>query len=277
MTLLLSFIVLILNSLVLYVVPEGRVAYWANWTFLGLTKGNWGEQHTTVGFLFLFAAILHTFYNWKPIMAYMKNKAREFKMFTAPFNIALAIVFLCVLGTYYPVPPMSTIVHISENFKDAASDKYGNPPYGHAELSSLKMLAKKEGLNLEKSMQLLKEAGIAFENEKETIKDIATKNNQSPHQIYEIIKAAAAKGSAPKKSANHMSTPLPDNPQPGWGNKKLSDICKTYGLNEKAVLAGFAAQGITAEGNSTVKEIAADNEINPMAIFEALQTVAEQK
>ena len=276
MTLLLSFIVLILNSLVLYVVPEGRVAFWANWTFLGLTKGDWGEQHTNIGFLFLFAALLHTFYNWKPIMAYMKNKAREFKMFTAPFNIALTLVFICVLGSYYPFPPMSTITHISEHFKDAAAEKYGNPPYGHAEVSSLRMLAKKEGLNLKKSMQLLREAGIVFEDEKETLKEISTENNQSPQQIYEIMRMARADGSTQKKSTSLSST-LPDHPLPGWGNKKINDICATYGLSEKTVLAGFAAQGITIEANATVKEIAADNDINPMAVFEALQTIAGQR
>ena len=36
MTMVWSLIILILNSIVLYVVPEGRVSYWADWRFLGL-------------------------------------------------------------------------------------------------------------------------------------------------------------------------------------------------------------------------------------------------
>ena len=59
MTLLTSLVVLIVNSVVLYIVPEGRIAHWANWIFLGLTKEEWADQHLTVGALFLIALIFH--------------------------------------------------------------------------------------------------------------------------------------------------------------------------------------------------------------------------
>jgi hypothetical protein len=52
------------------------------------------------------------------------------------------------VGTYFQVPPMSTVIDFGESFKDAAAEKYGEPPYGHAELSSLKVFVKK--MNLEK-------------------------------------------------------------------------------------------------------------------------------
>ena len=38
MTMLVSFVLLLVNSVILYVVPEGRVAYWADWHMGGLTK-----------------------------------------------------------------------------------------------------------------------------------------------------------------------------------------------------------------------------------------------
>ena len=158
MTMLISLVILILNSVVLYVVPEGRVAYWADWRFWGLTKTQWGDQHITVGVLFLIAGFLHIYFNWNPIVAYMKNKAREVKVFTGSFNVALAVTAVFVVGTYAMIPPMSTILDISSHFKDAGSEKYGEPPYGHAELSSLKMFSKKEGLDPEKSLELLKAA-----------------------------------------------------------------------------------------------------------------------
>ena len=188
MTMLLSLVVLILNSVILYVVPEGRVAYWADWKFFGLTKGDWSAQHTTVGFLFLFAGLLHIYFNWKPILAYMKNKARQVKVFTGSFNVALALTVIFIVGTYYNVPPMSTIVEISEHFKDEAAKTYGEPPYGHAESSSLKMFTKRESLDLAKSMELLEAADIAVSGEKESIKDIADNASKSPQQIFEIIK-----------------------------------------------------------------------------------------
>lgn len=271
MTLLLSFIVLIFNSLILYVVPEGRVAFWANWNFLGLTKGHWGEQHITIGFLFVFSGMLHIFYNWKPIIAYMKNQARQIKIFTTPFNIAFALVIFVAVGTYYQIPPMSTIVDISSSFKGAAAEKYGEPPYGHAELSSLKMLIQREGGDLGKSLQLLKQAGIQFEGEQDILKNIAIKNGKSPQQIYEIIKPKEVKEN--NKISHESSASFPDHPQPGWGNKNISDICETYSLNKQKVIDGFAAQGIAIRPESTVKEIAEDNNTTPMAIFEVLRGI----
>ena len=58
LTLLLSFVILVLTSIVLYIVPEGRVAYWSDWRLLWLSKTQWGDIHTNSGFLFLAAGLL---------------------------------------------------------------------------------------------------------------------------------------------------------------------------------------------------------------------------
>ena len=77
---------------------------------------------------------------------------------------------------------------LSESIKDAAAEKYGEPPYGHAELSSLKTFTKKMGIDLKESMKLLKEAGFTVEGEMQTISVIGKLNNISPQQIYLTIK-----------------------------------------------------------------------------------------
>ena len=277
MTLFISGIILLFNSIVLYVVPEGRVSYWADWRFLGLTKSDWGAQHTTVGFLFLFAGLLHIYYNWKPIVAYMKNKAKEFKLFTASFNVGLILTLVFVVGTYFNVPPMSTILNISEGFKRAASDKYGEPPYGHAESSSLKMFASKENLDLNKSMELLKASGIEVTNEKSTIKDIANKASKSPQEIYNIIKPASLKSnSATNKSreASPMAEFL-ENPQSGLGKKILADICTTYSLDLDVIMKGLGERGIKAEPENTLKQIGEANDTTPMQIYETMKEIIE--
>lgn len=92
------------------------------------------------------------------------------------------------LGTYLEVPPFSSILGLSESIKDAAAEKYGEPPYGHAELSSLKAFTKKMGLDLKESMSLLKDAGFKVEGEMQTLSAIGKLNNVSPQQIYLTIK-----------------------------------------------------------------------------------------
>ena len=274
MTMFLSFTVVILNSVVLYVVPEGRVAYWADWTFLGMTKSQWGQQHTTVGFLFIAAGLLHTYFNWHRIVTYMQNKVRETKIFTKPFSIALAVVAVFIVGTYYQIPPISSINHLSEHFKESAAETYGEPPYGHAESSSLKMFVKREGFDLQKAMQLLEGAGIKVLSEKNTLKEIANGAGKSPQHIYNIIKlATVAELNLPDASAAVELQAFPDAPQSGWGNKTLAEVCELYGLNRERIIHKLSDKGISAEGDRKIKEIAAENGLQSMELFEMLHEI----
>lgn len=277
MTLFISGICVLFNSIVLYVVPEGRVSYWADWRFLGLTKSDWGAQHTTVGFLFITAGILHIYYNWKPIVAYMKSKAKEFRLFTGAFNIGLALTLFFVVGTYFSVPPMSTILNISEHFKNSAAEKYGEPPYGHAESSSLKMFTGKEKIDLKKSMELLEAAGIRVESEKDVIKDIAQKAGMSPQEIYDIIKPAAisADSTSVYPHGSTPSSPFPESPPSGFGKKILADVCSSYSLDLTSIVQGLAERGITANAENTIKQIAESNDTTPMQIYESIKEIAE--
>jgi hypothetical protein len=84
----LSFVVTVVTSVVLYIVPQGRIAYWANWRLWGLTKEQWGGIHINVGILFIIGLGFHIYYNWKPMMTYLKNNARNLKIFTKEFNLA---------------------------------------------------------------------------------------------------------------------------------------------------------------------------------------------
>ena len=185
---LLSFILLITTSIILYIVPHGRVAYWADWRLWGLTKTEWSNIHINLGILLLLAISLHIYYNWKPITSYLKNKAKQVKVFTKEFNIALALTIIFVLGTYLFIPPFSWVLELSESIKDSATIKYGEPPYGHAELSSLKTFTSKMGLDLNQSMERLQKVGITFDSAKQTLKEIAESNIISPQQLYLAMK-----------------------------------------------------------------------------------------
>ena len=125
LTMLISFILCIITSVILYIEPHGRVAYWADWRLWGLSKTEWDGLHINLGVLLLLAGLLHVYYNWKTITAYLKDKARQVKVFTIDFTIALLITLAFGVGTYFNVPPMSTILEIGESIKDAGSVRYG--------------------------------------------------------------------------------------------------------------------------------------------------------
>ena len=59
----LSFILMLPTAIILYIVPQGRIAYWADWHLWGLTKTQWGAIHINLGLLFLITLSLHIYYN----------------------------------------------------------------------------------------------------------------------------------------------------------------------------------------------------------------------
>jgi hypothetical protein len=71
-----GFLIMAVTGLVLYVVPQGRIAYWTNWTFLNLTKSNWGDVHILSSILFIIAGAFHIYFNWKPLMNYLRDRTR---------------------------------------------------------------------------------------------------------------------------------------------------------------------------------------------------------
>ena len=265
LTALLSFILLILNSVVLYIVPHGRVAYWADWRLWGLTKTEWGNQHIIIGVLFLIAIFLHIYYNWKPIVAYLKNKARQFKLFTQEFNIALIISIICVVGAYVEVPPFNWVLDFGESIKNSATLKYGEPPYGHAELSTLKTFASRTGLELASSMTQLKKAGVRFENADQTLLEIAKRNDMTPQQVYWAMKPEQKPGTVKL---------LPNSPQKGMGKRALADICREYNLDLSTVLKTFADSGIPAGEDSTIQQIAEKHAISTAEVYQILKNAA---
>jgi hypothetical protein len=218
-----------------------------------------------MGILFLLAGFLHIYYNWNPIILYLKTRARKIRIFTANFNIALAVTMAVGVGTYFMVPPMSTIIRIGESIKDQAAAKYGEPPYGHAELSSLRIFTKRTGLDLEKGKELLAGAGIGFEGEEQTMLDIAGSNELTPKQLYEVLKEARTADSGDA---------FPSSPPPGFGRRSLAEVCAEFQLHPPTVIRGLAEKGIQAESAQIIQEIAAANQVSPMTVFEALQEVA---
>jgi len=266
LTALLSFILILLTSIILYIVPEGRVAYWADWRLWGLTKAQWGDIHIINGLLFLISIFLHIYYNWTLIVNYLKNKSKEIKVFTKEFNLALVLTVVFTLGALVGLPPFQTVLDISSNIKDAAADKYGDPPYGHAELSTLRTFVKRQGIDLSAAMAKIKKNGVKFKDETQTLKDISRQNGMSPQQVYLAMKPDMPEGAAIK---------LPENPPSGLGRRTLADICQDYGLNVKVVERALAEKNMKATADMTMKAIAEKYNVGPSDVFEVLKNSAK--
>lgn len=266
LTALLSFVFMLVTSIILYIVPQGRVAYWADWTLLGLDKTQWGDMHINMGLLFLVSIGLHIYYNWKTILAYLKDKTRRLKVWTPEFNVAFGLTAFLLVGTLASVPPFNWPLVFNAHLKDAAAIEYGEPPYGHAELSRLDQFTRKTDLALPEAVAALKAAGIRFDSDQETLQTIARENGRSPQDIYRIMQGAQA--STPTKV-------MPLEPSPGTGKKTLAALCQAYALSVADVVRDLQNNGLKVSPELTLKEIGAKNGVSPTDIYDAIrQTTA---
>ena len=264
LTALISFVLLLVTSIILYIVPSGRVANWAGYQLWSLSKEEWGSVHINLGFLLLISILLHVYYNWKPMISYMKNRSKQLRIFTPDFNVSLVVTLVVFFGTLAGLPPMNSIINLGNAITDKANLVYGEPPYGHAELSPLADFTSKIKVDLDESLVKLRAAGIKVESSTQTMEEIAHANDISPKQIYEVLK--------PKGES--VMNEMPEEAPGGTGSRTLAQICVMYQLNSDVIVQGLAEKTIVAEPGQAMKDIAAANSIDPHTVYAAIYALS---
>ncbi len=178
---------------------------------------------------------------------------------------ALLITILFTAGTLALWPPFSSILDVGQYFKDQASDRYGEPPYGHAELSSLKLFAQRTGEDVDKMQQRLQNAGIRFKSVEESILEIAQANGLTAKEL-DAVARPQSKGSG--------SQSLPQLPPGGIGRVLVKDLYDRYGLDEGAMAQELSRQGIELDGEQSVKENAARLGQDPHSLYDRIYQAA---
>ena len=119
----LSFIHLIISSVILYIAPPGRFANYTNWKLFGITKSGWEAQHTIIGFLFIGFAVIHLILNWKPFINYIRSKAKKAINRTWELIAAVVLVVFISLGAGYNLVPFSSVMNLGEKLSNSWEQK----------------------------------------------------------------------------------------------------------------------------------------------------------
>lgn len=252
-----SFLIMSFTGVMLFICPQGRVAYWSDWILLGLSKTQYGELHTTSMVTFLVFGILHIYYNWKPIVSYMKDSTKKVSFTKKEFLIAFLLNLAFVAGTLLAVQPFKGFLDMGEKIKNNWTEKYGEPPYGHAEESKLNVFCNRMDLDLEKAKISLNKANIIFK-EVESLKVIAKNNDLSPNDIYKLIKVQNIQSDS--KIPNSL------------GRKTLGELETMQKIDfEKAstILKEKNINNITRD--SKIREIANTLEVEPLDIYNMIK------
>lgn len=189
-TLLVSFsgLVMIVSGLIIYVMPEGRVAYWTNWRLMGLGKEQWGTMHTCLSLIFFAAAIFHIYYNWRTLLSHLKDRIKRTFSLRKELIAALLISAFCLHGSIVGYAPFTSVMDLGKTIKKswyAGQDVH--PPFPHAELMPLKQLTKRIDLSLQGALEHLREKGFTVESGNVTLKELASGSTLSPAQIFETM------------------------------------------------------------------------------------------
>ncbi len=257
----LGFAMMALSGVMLFLSPPGRVANWTNWTLLGLRKSDWGALHIWFGALFLVMTAVHVFFNWGPLMTYLKNRATRTLGFRAEWAVAAAICVVVFGGTRAGVPPFSSLLAWNESFKESWERPAERAPIPHAELLTLAALAQTRGVDLTAATARLTAKGVTGFTAETVVRDIAEHAKLSAQQVYDIIMTA------PKAAGEHVEGKAGG----GLGWKTLAQFCADEGLDLAAARARLTAKGLKFEDTQTLRELASANGQKPYELVDILR------
>lgn len=266
---LVSFILLCITGIILFVEPHGRVAYWTRWNFVGLEKDQWGNIHIYSGLLFLVTGAFHLYYNWKPLVKYLSAKIETALRYKRELVISSIIFLWVVVSGIWSLPPLSYVTDLGETIKNAWVTSPGlEPPFGHAELVSLRTFCKKQRIPLDQAMAELRKAGFKLNDPGNSLDEIASSKGTSGMGVYEVIKKLEPQPEVMKPGAVWTPEKIEETfAGTGVGRKTIGQIIKNHGLDPRTTHQKLKAGGIIAKDDDRIKELAARHNSTPIKIL----------
>ncbi len=239
-----SFVVMIVTGLVLFVAPPGRVATWAEWTLGGLTKVQWQALHTTFTTFFVVAAAFHVYFNWRILVSYLKNKFHQGVPRKRELGWSAAAALALVTLTLGQVPPVGYIMDASEAASASWSGPSTEPPVPHAELLTLAKLAETVKVPAERFLAKLDAAGLSAGAPDATLGEIAEVHDLTPAALYTMLMHDEAKPAIAVAEGG------------GYGQKNVRQVSDQLNVPVAIALEHLRHAGIAADEDANVRVLA---------------------
>jgi len=182
------FCVLIVSGIILYIGPHGRIAYWINWKFLGMTKPGWETVHTVFACLFIITGLFHLLsFNWKVFKNYLVSRSKKGINLKIEFLLAVIFILMVLIGSVVNIPPMKTIMVAGEKIKNIWYTQEDEPPIPHAELMTLKEICERLDISSAEALVKLRKENIKVKGVNQRLMGIAKNNERSAQEIFHIL------------------------------------------------------------------------------------------
>ena len=266
-----AFVILTITGLVLYVVPQGRVAYWTHWSLLGLGKEQWGDVHMMFGGIFIIAGIIHLYFNWKPFKKFLADRVKGQLQLKQEFVIAMTFSVVIVVMSIFHIPPVSWVFDLNQTLKDSwVTSPELEPPFGHAEEVSLAGISRRMGLDLEQGVRALKREGFSFNGPQDSLEKIALANNVTPMDVYAVIRRYEIKPDPVPAFGMTIEDVEARYAGTGLGRKTLADVCKSVQIGITNCVERLSVKGFKVASDEKLKQAAERYEINPIDVLKML-------
>lgn len=267
-----SFAVLTITGIVLYIVPQGRVAYWVHWGLWGLEKDDWGHVHMMFGGVFILTGVLHLYFNWKPFKKYLAERIRGHVEVSRELAGSLLLSLLVVAASVWEVPPVSWVFDLNEDIKEAwVTSPDLEPPFGHAEEVSLAGLARRLRLDLPKAERALRDAGLDFGGSRDSLEQIARANGITPMAAYALIRGAALPGETPGPGMPLTAEQVEERfSGTGLGRKTIDEAAAAAGTDPAVAKGRLNAAGIDFAPDDSLRAIADRQASSPIDLMKII-------
>lgn len=263
---------MVVSGLVAYIVPHGRVAYRTHRQFPGLSKTNWDDVHILSSIVFLVAASVHIYLNRKPLLRAVSAKMSGTAGLRKEPVLAIVIGVFVFISAVYHVPPLSYLLDLNAYVKTTwVPSKEHEPPFGHAELLSLRTLTKKQGIPLVEAVKELEAKGIEFNDPGQSLEEIAKANKKSPMTVYDLIRHLEPAVQAPPKGT--VITPQMVEEKfagSGIGRKSLKEIAALVSMDTAHIQKRLTSMGITMKDDEGLKQAADRNKLPAIELLKVI-------
>lgn len=265
---LLSFLVMLLSGIILYIAPQGRIAYWTFWKFFGLTKTDWTNLHLLSSTLFLVSALFHLYFNWSVLTSYLIDRVKRGLRLRKELSLAVLVVLAFIISAIYQLPPLKYLIVLSDYAKKSwvKSPDY-EPPFGHAESLSFKAFAKKMKIDLKAALEELKSRGIEVKSDNQTLEEIARLNKTTPLEIYRLIKKFEKKEEIRAWTPELVEEKFAGS---GLGRKTLKEVCQELNLDLETAKKKLLSRNIQMKEEESLREVADRYGTRPIEILKII-------
>jgi len=182
-TILFAFLVVAYSGVVMYFRPEGSIARWVGWSYLGMDKKGWESIHTLSIIVFLVFVIIHLFYNWK-VLLYNLIRRKGQVSGAKEFITAFIVVGFVVISAILRLNPLWKVIDVRNSIKQGIYVIKVQPPVLDADEKTITEISAILNIHLDEMLKIITEKGYLCSDTSAKLGNVAKQNKVSPEQLF---------------------------------------------------------------------------------------------